>query len=124
MDQSSARLLRETCEFILGRGVVDVSLSELARGIGSHNRMLLYHFGSLDALLAAAVDGILRGTTLLDRLGELLPAKGTPAERVAAAWRHSANPGAAAASAAVLLDHDIARRAHSPARSTRGTAQA
>lgn len=87
-----ARLLRETCEFVIGRGVVDLSLSELARGIGSNNRMLLYHFGSLDGLLAAAVDEILGGTALLDRFGELLTGEGTTAERVAAAWRHIADP--------------------------------
>ncbi|MET7995440.1 hypothetical protein ABZU76_31570 [Amycolatopsis sp. NPDC005232] len=72
--------------------MVDLSLSELARGIGSNNRMLLYHFGSLDALVAAAVDEILGGTSLLDRLGEILTTEGKPAERVSAAWRHIADP--------------------------------
>jgi AcrR family transcriptional regulator len=87
-----ARLLGLTCDFLLTRGVVDLSLSELSRGIGSNNRMLLYHFGSLDALLGAAVDEILGGTTLIDRLRALLASPGTPADRVAAAWRHIAAP--------------------------------
>jgi AcrR family transcriptional regulator len=88
-----ARLLALTREFILARGVIGLSLSELARGVGSNNRMLLYHFGSLDELLGAAVDDILGGTVLLDRLAELLRSPGSPAERVAAAWRHIADPG-------------------------------
>ena len=87
-----ARLLGLTSEFILRRGVVELSLSELARGIGSNNRMLLYHFGSLDELVGAAVDEILGGTALLDRLAALLDQPGTSAERIAAAWRHIADP--------------------------------
>lgn len=87
-----ARLLGLTCEFILAHGVVDLSLSELARGIGSSNRMLLYHFGSLDKLLDAAVDKILGGTALVDRLAVLLDTPGTTADRISAAWRHIADP--------------------------------
>jgi AcrR family transcriptional regulator len=87
-----ARLLRLTCEFLLAHGVVDLSLSELARGIGSSNRMVLYHFGSLDDLLVAAVDEILGGTALLDRLAALLDSPGPPGDRISAAWRHLADP--------------------------------
>src|SRR6201999_844112 len=74
------------------RGVVDLSLSELARGVGSNNRMLLYHFGSLDELVGTAVDEILGGTALLDRLKALLDGPGTRVERITAAWRHIAEP--------------------------------
>ncbi|MDT8915198.1 hypothetical protein [Amycolatopsis sp. PS_44_ISF1] len=87
-----ARLLGLTCEFLLAHGVVELSLSELARGIGSSNRMVLYHFGSLDGLLGAAVDRILGGTSLLDRLAALLAGPGPSADRVSAAWRHLADP--------------------------------
>jgi AcrR family transcriptional regulator len=87
-----ARLLALTCELILARGVSGLSLSELARSIGSNNRMLLYHFGSLDQLLSAAVDDILGGTELLDRLVELLGSPGSAVDRLAAAWRHIADP--------------------------------
>jgi AcrR family transcriptional regulator len=72
--------------------VTGLSLSELARSIGSNNRMLLYHFGSLDELLAAAVDDIVGGTELLDRLAALLRSPGTAADRLVAAWRHLADP--------------------------------
>jgi AcrR family transcriptional regulator len=87
-----ARLLALTRELILRRGVIGLSLSELARSIGSNNRMLLYHFGSLDELLGVAVDDIVSGTELLDRLAELLRSPGSPVDRLAAAWRHLADP--------------------------------
>ncbi|MEU6131844.1 hypothetical protein ABZ805_21940 [Saccharopolyspora sp. NPDC047091] len=87
-----ARLLGLTREFVLARGVIGLSLSELARGIGSNNRMLLYHFGSLDELLGAAIDEILGGTVLLDRIAELLRGPGGTADRLAAAWAHLADP--------------------------------
>jgi AcrR family transcriptional regulator len=87
-----ARLLALTRELILRRGVSGLSLSELARSIGSNNRMLLYHFGSLDELLGAAVDDILGGTELLDRLAGSLRAPGSPVDRLEAAWRQLADP--------------------------------
>ncbi|WP_328609350.1 hypothetical protein OG943_09555 [Amycolatopsis sp. NBC_00345] len=88
-----ARLLVRARDYVLTRGVVDLSLSELARGVGSNNRMLLYHFGSLDGILGAVVDEILDGTALTTRLGQLLRSGGSPAERVGAAWRHISDPG-------------------------------
>ncbi|MFB7496417.1 TetR/AcrR family transcriptional regulator [Streptomyces sp. NPDC056161] len=87
-----ARLLALTREVILARGVRGLSLSELARSIGSNNRMLLYHFGSLDELLGTAIDDILGGTELLDRLAELLRSPGGAVDRLGAAWRHIADP--------------------------------
>ena len=87
-----ARLLALTRELILTRGVLGLSLSELARSVGSNNRMLLYHFGSLDELLGAAIDDILGGTVLLDRLAELIRPPGRPADRLTVAWHHIADP--------------------------------
>jgi AcrR family transcriptional regulator len=88
-----ARLLGLARDHVLTHGVVGVSLSELARGIGSNNRMLLYHFGSLDGILTAAVDEILGGTALISRLAELLDTGAPTAERVGAAWRQVSDPG-------------------------------
>ena len=72
--------------------MLDLSLSGISRHIGSNNRMLLYHFGSLDELVGTAVDEILGGTALLDRLKALLDGPGTRVERITAAWRHIAEP--------------------------------
>ncbi|MDQ1129128.1 TetR/AcrR family transcriptional regulator [Microbacterium sp. SORGH_AS_0888] len=49
------RLLDAAVDVILERGLWGLSLSALARAIGSNNRMLLYYFGSKDGLLTAAV---------------------------------------------------------------------
>lgn len=48
------RLLGLVTDLILRDGVIDLSLSAIARGIGSNNRMLLYYFGSKEELLDEA----------------------------------------------------------------------
>jgi AcrR family transcriptional regulator len=52
--ERSRHLLDATVDVILERGLVDLSLSQLARAIGSNNRMLLYYFGSKDELFTRA----------------------------------------------------------------------
>jgi AcrR family transcriptional regulator len=42
------------------RGVGDTSLRALAEAIGTSHRMLIYHFGSRDGLLAAVLDAGMR----------------------------------------------------------------
>ncbi|WP_227496911.1 TetR/AcrR family transcriptional regulator [Planctomonas psychrotolerans] len=56
MDGTSERerLLGLVVDLILREGVIDLSLSAVARGIGSNNRMLLYYFGSKEDLLDEA----------------------------------------------------------------------
>lgn len=49
------RLLGLAADHILTSGAVDTSLSELARRMGSNNRMLLYYFGSKEELVDEAV---------------------------------------------------------------------
>jgi AcrR family transcriptional regulator len=49
------RLLRDVLEYARGRGLGDVSLRTLADAIGTSHRMLIYHFGSKEGLLAAVV---------------------------------------------------------------------
>jgi AcrR family transcriptional regulator len=90
-----ARLLGLVRDHILQHGVVGLTLSELARSVGSNNRMLLYHFGSLDELLTDAINDVLDRDILITRLAELLnadPATATAAERIATAWRHISEP--------------------------------
>ena len=87
-----ARLLSSARDYVLTHGVVNLSLSELARGVGSNNRMLLYHFGSLAAILDAVTEEILGGRALISRLDELLRSERSPAERVGLAWRHISDP--------------------------------
>ena len=85
-DDARRQLLERTRDFILEHGLVDVSLSELGRAIGSNNRMLLYHFGSLHDLLTEAVDEALGGDALSSELAELLRSDAPLAERLGATW--------------------------------------
>jgi AcrR family transcriptional regulator len=45
------RLLELVADHVLEHGASDLSLSELARAVGSNNRMLLYYFGSKEEVL-------------------------------------------------------------------------
>jgi AcrR family transcriptional regulator len=48
------RLLEKVVDHVLEHGATDLSLSELARAVGSNNRMLLYYFGSKEEVLRQA----------------------------------------------------------------------
>jgi AcrR family transcriptional regulator len=48
-------LLDASIEYILENGVSDLSLRPLAAAVGSKARLLVYHFGSKDALVAEAM---------------------------------------------------------------------
>jgi AcrR family transcriptional regulator len=48
-------LLNASIEYILERGVADLSLRPLAAKVGSKARLLIYHFGTKDSLVAEAM---------------------------------------------------------------------
>jgi len=52
-------LLEATAAYILRHGVSRLSLRPLAAAIGTKARLLIYHFGSRDALVSAALAAIL-----------------------------------------------------------------
>ena len=53
--QPKARLLDLAVQHALDKGIVDLSLREIASTIGTSHRMLIYHFGSREGLLVAVV---------------------------------------------------------------------
>jgi AcrR family transcriptional regulator len=53
--QPKDRLLDATVEHALDKGIVDLSLREIASALGTSHRMLIYHFGSREGLLVAVV---------------------------------------------------------------------
>ena len=55
VSQARDRLLDTAVEHALTKGIVDLSLREIAAGIGTSHRMLIYHFGSREGLLVAIV---------------------------------------------------------------------
>jgi AcrR family transcriptional regulator len=68
---SAARdeLLARCVAWFAEHGVGDTSLRTLATHVGTSHRMLLYHFGSRDGLLAAVVESVEQGERdLLQRL--------------------------------------------------------
>ncbi len=52
------RLLARVLDYYAAHGVKDTSLRTLAAGIGTSQRMLNYHFGSREAVLAAIIDAV------------------------------------------------------------------
>lgn len=51
-------LLDAVVAHIRAHGIVDTTLRQLAEAVGTSHRMLLYHFGSREGLLSAAVESI------------------------------------------------------------------
>ena len=51
-------LLDAAVDIVVQRGLADLSLRQLAEEIGTSHRMLIYHFGSKEGLVAAVVEEI------------------------------------------------------------------
>jgi AcrR family transcriptional regulator len=89
---SAARqaLLDKTLTYVARHGMSDLSLRELAAAVGTSHRMLIYHFGSRDGLVASIVE------SMEDRQREALAAlAGTamsPRRLITAQWEQLADP--------------------------------
>jgi AcrR family transcriptional regulator len=90
-EQPRARLLDAAVGYAREHGLGDVSLRELAAAIGTSHRMLIYHFGSKEGLLAAVVQAV--EAEQREFLAGLAadPAIG-PVEAMRAMWRRIADP--------------------------------
>jgi AcrR family transcriptional regulator len=89
---SAARqdLLDKTIAYVAAHGLSDLSLRELAAGIGTSHRMLIYHFGNREGLLAAIVATIeAQQRTALELLAV---DASSPRELVAAQWAQLSDP--------------------------------
>jgi AcrR family transcriptional regulator len=56
--QAKSALLGAAVEHALEAGIGDLSLRQIAAAIGTSHRMLLYHFGSREGLLAAVTEAV------------------------------------------------------------------
>jgi len=56
------QLLEAIIDYLLENGVGDLSLRPLADAVGTNARLLIYHFGSRDALVSSALSVLLRRT--------------------------------------------------------------
>jgi AcrR family transcriptional regulator len=91
---SRARLLTAAIGYAQDHGISDVSLREVARGIGSSHRMLIYHFGSREGLLVSIVQAM--ETAQLEALAGLAAEPDLePAEAIRVMWKRLADPALA-----------------------------
>lgn len=79
------RLLGAAIGYYAAHGVRDTSLRTLAAAIGTSQRMLHYHFGSREDLLAAVIAAVVAGDSA--RVDALAAADGDPFERGRENWR-------------------------------------
>ncbi len=84
--QAKDRLLAAAVSHALIAGIADLSLRELAAAIGTSHRMLIYHFGSREGLLAAVTKEV-----EAQQKAALLGA-GATEEDARAAWRRLSEP--------------------------------
>ncbi|MET0233829.1 MAG: TetR/AcrR family transcriptional regulator [Kibdelosporangium sp.] len=85
------RLLTAAVDYVAAHGVSDQSLRQLAAGLGTSHRMLIYHFGSKQGLLVE----IIRTVEARQRavLADLAGMPGEPAGEMARRfWRRISDP--------------------------------
>lgn len=87
------RLLERVADHVLEHGATDLSLSEIARAIGSNNRMLLYYFGSKEEVLReATLVAFQRYPYLEGALRRLRDGDGPLRDRLVRVWDDIAHP--------------------------------
>jgi AcrR family transcriptional regulator len=89
------RLLEATLDYVATHGVGEMSLRQLATAIGTSHRMLIFHFGSKEALLAEVVAAVERQQR--DFMEEITAADATgPAiEHIRQMWQRVSDPSLA-----------------------------
>jgi len=82
-------LLDKVMAYAAEHGIADKSLREIATGVGTSHRMLLYHFGSREGLLAAIVGAVEeQQRAVLAALSQ----DGDPAEVMLRLWEQVSQP--------------------------------
>ncbi len=84
------RLLQRVIEHVAAHGLSDVSLRELAASIGTSHRMLIYHFGSREGVVAAIVSQIEADQRLL--LASLAKEAESAADLIRRQWAQLSDP--------------------------------
>lgn len=83
--QRRASVLAAATDYVLGHGLSGLSLRPLAAALGTSPRMLLYDFGSKEALLSEVLLEARRRQ--VQSLSESVSADRSPAEALRSAWR-------------------------------------
>jgi AcrR family transcriptional regulator len=84
------QLLQRVLAFAAAQGISGRSLREIAAGAGTSHRMLLYHFGSREGLLAAIVAAIEADQRVV--MAAIAAAGGTRREAMLALWEQLTRP--------------------------------
>ncbi|UPK76402.1 TetR/AcrR family transcriptional regulator [Nocardioidaceae bacterium SCSIO 66511] len=82
-------MLGKVVEWFTANGVLDTSMRTLAAGIGTSNRMLNYHFGSREQLLAAVIERVCEAER--DALQEFIALNLDPVDAGYLYWSHVAD---------------------------------
>lgn len=90
MGEARAQLLARVMAHVADTGLSDVSLREIADAVGTSHRMLNYHFGGRDGLVAAIVATM--EAQQREALQELAEGASSPAEVVRAQWAALSRP--------------------------------
>ncbi len=83
-------LLARVMEHVATSGIGSASLRELAEAVGSSHRMLIYHFGSRDGLVAAVVASMEDQQRVT--LARIADRAGSPAEVITEQWPELTSP--------------------------------
>jgi AcrR family transcriptional regulator len=86
--QARDRLLAAAVSHALDTGIADLSLRQLAEAIGTSHRMLIYHFGSREGLLAAVTKAVEE-----QQRAALLESGTTTARDAWQSWQRLSDPG-------------------------------
>ena len=93
-ENARALLLDGAIQYFAAHGAADVSLRTLATALGTSHRMLLYHFGSKEALLVEVVQAVEAAQReILARLEGEATGPGSDSSRDF--WRHLSDPALA-----------------------------
>lgn len=90
MTTARQKLLDDVLAHVAEHGISDMSLRQLAAAIGTSHRMLIYHFGSREGLVAAIVASVEEQQRNV--MQELAARLATPADLIRAVWRQVADP--------------------------------
>ncbi len=82
-------LAEAATDYVLEHGIAGLSLRPLAAALGTSDRMLVYHFGSKDALVAGVIE---RSNARSVAAMRALPAARSPRAAVTALWREWQQP--------------------------------
>ena len=86
--QARERLLAAAVDHALDTGIADLSLRQIAAAIGTSHRMLIYHFGSREGLLAAVTQAVEE-----QQRAALLEPGTTSAHHSRQSWQRLSDPG-------------------------------